>query len=64
MPAKLDPSMIQPDGGLYDTSHDASHDYLKWKPGDDTATLDGDFTADELEAIADHMRRHSRGPRG
>ena len=32
--------------------------YLAWWPGNDTATLDGSFTADDLEAIAWWMRNH------
>ncbi len=32
--------------------------HLSWRPGDETAELDGDFTADELEAIAKWMREH------
>lgn len=30
--------------------------YLSWYVGDEEATLDGDFTADELEAIAWWMK--------
>lgn len=30
--------------------------YLSWAPGKEKATLDGDFTADELDAIAWWMR--------
>jgi hypothetical protein len=30
--------------------------YLSWDIGDDKATLDGEFSADELEAIAWWMR--------
>lgn len=46
---------VQPDGGLYNLGW-----YLGWNVGSDTATLDGVFTADDLEAIAAHMReRHS-----
>ena len=32
--------------------------YLNWPCGDARANLDGDFTADELEAIAVWMRAH------
>jgi hypothetical protein len=42
---------IQEDGRLYSVGA-----YLAWRAGDDCATLDGDFTADELEAIAWWMR--------
>ncbi len=38
-------------GGLDDVSR-----YLSYAPGNDTATLDGQFTADDLEAIAVVMR--------
>lgn len=42
---------VQPDGSL-----DALGHYMEWKPGDKTIILDDDFTADELEAMAVHMR--------
>jgi len=42
---------IQPDGGLFNLGW-----YLAWTVGEDTATLDGSFTADDLDAIAAHMR--------
>jgi hypothetical protein len=38
---------VQGDGGLYSLGW-----YLAWTPGDLDATLDGQFTADDLEAIA------------
>jgi hypothetical protein len=41
---------ISPDGGLFSLGW-----YLGWVPGDEKATLDGEFTAAELRAIADHM---------
>lgn len=47
---------IQPDGGLYSLGW-----YLGWKRGDGHATLDGQFTPDDLEAIAWWMR-HSAPP--
>ena len=43
---------VQPDGGLFDLGW-----YLAWSPGHDTATLDGEFTADDLIAIAEHMKK-------
>lgn len=47
-------AFIQKDGGLYDLGW-----YLSYTPGsNDTATLDGYFTADDLEAIAVYMREH------
>jgi len=35
--------------------------YLGWSYGDDEATLDGEFTADDLEAIAWWMRNTKGG---
>ncbi len=43
----------QPDGSL-----DSLVWYLCWRRGNGSATLDGSFTADELEAIAVWMRAH------
>jgi hypothetical protein len=34
--------------------------YLSWSPGDQEATLDGAFDAEELEAIAWWMRNKSK----
>lgn len=45
---------LQADGGLDDLGW-----YLRWRIGESTATLDGDFTAAELRAIADHMDQHT-----
>ena len=42
-----------PDGGLLSMSW-----YLRWYPWAKEATLDGEFTAAELRAIADHMDKH------
>jgi hypothetical protein len=52
-------SSIHPDGGLYNLGW-----YLSWVPGSNRAALDGEFTADELEAIACWMRKGNgyRGP--
>lgn len=47
---------IQPDGSLYDVLW-----YLEWRVGNDEATLDGGFTAQQLREIADHMDA-KRGP--
>lgn len=44
---------IREHGRLYNTSR-----YLSFIPGEKTACLDSDFTADELEAIAVWMRAH------
>jgi len=41
-----------PDGSLYSLK-----EYLRWKVGDKKASLDGNFTADDLEAIAWWMRK-------
>lgn len=49
----LRPSVIKADGSLYDLGW-----YLSWERGDKHAVLDGDFTADELEAIAKHMKEN------
>lgn len=44
--------IIAKDGGLYDLSW-----YLCWHPGvEEGARLDGEFTADDLEAICIYMR--------
>ncbi len=45
---------IMANGGLYDIGW-----YLSWEVGEKTATLDGKFTAEDLEAIAAHMREFS-----
>jgi membrane-bound inhibitor of C-type lysozyme len=47
----IKPDVIQPDGSLYSLGW-----YLAWTRGASDATLDGIFTADELEAIAVLMR--------
>ena len=41
---------LQPDGGLHFLAG-----YLSWNVGDRKVTIDGDYTAEELRAIADHM---------
>lgn len=41
---------VQSDGALRFGSP-----WIDWRPGDERSTLDGDFTAAELRAIADHM---------
>lgn len=46
---------IQPDGSLYDLGW-----YLYFVVGDERATLDGAFSADDLEAIAAYMRAHPK----
>jgi len=43
--------VLQPDGSI-----DARKQWAEWFPGDYKATLDGEFTADQLEAIAVLMR--------
>lgn len=42
---------IQPDNSLYSLGW-----YLSWVPGNPEACLDGDFTAEDLEAIAWWMK--------
>jgi hypothetical protein len=42
---------IGADGSLF-----GGENYLHWSPGEQSATLDGSFTADDLEAIAWWMR--------
>lgn len=49
--AELLKHMLQPDGSLANLGV-----YIGWEVGDERATLDGHFTADDLEAIALHMR--------
>ncbi|MEE7625455.1 hypothetical protein V3O24_04715 [Methylobacter sp. Wu8] len=50
----IEPEIFKEDGGLYDLGW-----YLSWNKGDESATLDGEFTADDLEAIAWWMRNKS-----
>ena len=47
---------LQPDGGLYWLAG-----YVSWNVGDRRVTLDGDFTPDELSAIADYMESKPKG---
>jgi len=47
-------NIIQDNGGLHSLGW-----YLNWEAGDSEACLDGQFTADELEAIAWWMRNKS-----
>lgn len=44
---------IKPDGGLLQV-----YEFFYWRPGK-KATLDGRFTADELEAIVFWMRKNA-----
>jgi hypothetical protein len=46
---------LQEDGSLFNLGW-----YVAWSPDRKDATLDGSFTADHLEAIANHMRAHYR----
>lgn len=41
---------VRTDGALYNLGW-----YLSWHPGEAEACLDGQFTADDLRSIADHM---------
>lgn len=45
---------IKEDGGLYNLGH-----YIAWSKGSSTVTLDSEFDANELEAIAWWMRNKS-----
>ena len=47
---------LQPDGGLYWLAG-----YVSWNVGDRRGTIDGDYTAEELRAIADHMESKLKG---
>lgn len=47
----IDPKVYQENGGLYSLGW-----YLSWEVGQKKATLDGEFTADELAEIAAHMK--------
>lgn len=51
------------DGGFLDAldAHQDDIDYLFWPPDRDTATLDGQFTLEQLRAIANHMEKHGGG---
>ena len=42
---------IQPNGRLYNVGG-----YVSWNPGNSKITLDGEFTAEELEAMAWWMK--------
>jgi len=45
--------VVSKDGGLYSLGW-----YLGWNPREKFATLDGQFTAEDLFAIAIYMRDH------
>ena len=47
---------IQPDGGLHWLAG-----YVSWNVGDRKVTIDGDFTPDELRAIANHVESKLKG---
>lgn len=46
-------SVIKKDGSLHEQMW-----YLSWKPGEDSAELDGVFESEELEAIAWIMKNN------
>ena len=48
--------IIRTDGGLADGGLADLSWYLDWQVGDEEATLDGPFSAEDLEAIAWWMR--------
>jgi hypothetical protein len=45
------------DGGLYKLS-----DYICWTPGDQTITLDGEFTTEQLEAMVVYIKYRRENP--
>lgn len=47
----LKDTLVTADGGL----HQLVPDYVNWKVGSSTITLDGDFTVAELRWLADYM---------
>ena len=59
MADKMDQA-IAGDGSLYF----CGNWYLHWSRGDNDATLDGAFTAQELRKIADHMEAHREEEKG
>lgn len=52
----IDKDLILPDGSLHSGGW-----YLNWDAGDSFATLDGQFSAQDLRDIADHMDNHAKG---
>ena len=55
----LGDNIKSPEDGLY-----SLREYIHWNVGDDKATLDGKFTADELEATAWWMRKGNSSVQG
>lgn len=53
-------NVIEVDGGLHSLCSGEHFAYTNWFKGDETATLDGEFTADQLEAIAWWIRNKKR----
>lgn len=52
---------IQEDGTLdQDPGTGNPGPYIDWRPGNSAITLEGDFTADQLEAIAGWMRNNNK----
>jgi hypothetical protein len=49
-------SSILEDGSLR-CSQEGVHEYMDFKPGQEEITLDGDFTAEQIDAIATYMRK-------
>lgn len=59
----LGANIITPGGGIYRRAYEPFDRALEYRPGDSGIMLRGEFTADELEAIAFWMRKHNRGMR-
>jgi hypothetical protein len=51
--AKLSPNIHVLSDGSIDGN---AYQFVHWKPGDKSACLDGDFDAEDLIAIGQHMR--------
>lgn len=46
---------ILPDGSIDGNTYQ----FIRWKPGDTSACLDGDFDAADLLAIGNYMEKHN-----
>lgn len=57
--SKLIEAARQPDGSL----HEGGSQFVRWKKGDSDITLDGDFTVQDIESIARHVRGSNTGAR-
>lgn len=52
---ELEPFWIMPDNSLFDLGY-----YISWHMGAPKAILDGEFTAEQLHAVANHMEQHHK----